>query len=232
MPFWEGPVAIYLWILFGMIQIMAASVFTTPLHSQADKTLKTTRFYRKATSRMPLPPLSVPSLPPCKAVVQSQVQTNEQLIQQTQCNSNVTSLEPINSHVLSTTITISVTCTGEVYQPQDAQNMALILLQHDAASNVNAIYHLIGKPIISITKAQVDNKGVIINMQANSMGLYQFSDIQKQQLARAIAGESELDAQVYLSQQVGVTRAVITIIPHNDNMLPKDPKQIAITLSS
>lgn len=174
-------------------------------------------------------------IPTAQNSVQSEIQANQQLIQQVQCNSSVASHDPAGSLVIGTTITVTITCTGEVYTPQDAQDMAANWLQHDASANSNAAYQLTGQPATTIRQTQLSNpqQGIItITVQAESMGVFQFSSTQKQQLAQALAGQSQQNAQAILAKQAGVAKATITMNGGDGQTLPQNPQQITLTIGS
>ncbi len=172
--------------------------------------------------------------PNAQKALQAQVLPNEQLITPVRCVPGVVSDHAAGDTAASVTVTVTVTCVGEVYDRQGAQSLAASLLRTDGTKTPGAGYMLMGNIVTTVTKtAVIDTKGTIsILVNAEGMWVYQFTDAQKGALARLIAGKREDDAQALLLQQKGVSKANISVSGGTDNTLPTDPHSITIVVQS
>ena len=159
--------------------------------------------------------------------VQAQIQSGEQLDGSINCTSSASSDHAVGDKVTTFTVTVSVTCSGEVYASPAAQTMAVSLLKQQVGS-----YALVGTPAAQITQVGSPQSGTIaLTVQASGTGVFQFSSAQLQQFAQSIAGKSEQDAQTWLMQQAGVAQVTIAI-PGGYTVLPADEQQITIAVSN
>ncbi len=173
--------------------------------------------------------------PTVQSLLQAQVHTNEHLINVPVCPPTASSNHNAGDKVTSATITVTVTCTGMVYDQQAAQAIATILLKNDATSHPNATYTLTGNTAATITQAAITDaqKGIItLSVQAQSTGIFQFSDTQKRNLVALIAGKTKQDAQKLLLQQPGVCQITITYSNSTMTTLPSNQRNITINVSN
>ena len=163
----------------------------------------------------------------------AQLGQGEQLVGSMQCTPNVSSNHNAGDAATSVTVTVSVTCTEEAYTQQDALSLAAELLKKDAVSDPNASYILAGKPATSVLQVKgVDANGaVLLLIQAESKGIFLFSDAYKQTLADLISGRGEQDVQQLLLKERGVSKVMITI-SGGGQTLPINPDQITITVAA
>jgi serine/threonine protein kinase len=157
-----------------------------------------------------------------------QLQANEQLIGNASCTSQTTSTYPAGSQVSSATVTVSVTCQVEAYNPQPALTMASNLFKQDIPKKLGANYALVGNVQTTSGQPSAGNGTVTITISEQAQAVYQFSTAQLQSIARQIAGESQQDAQALLSRQPGVLKVTITLSSGGGNTVPADAKNITI----
>jgi len=172
--------------------------------------------------------------PSAQKALQAQVLPNEQLLTSVRCVPGVVSDHAAGNTAVSVTVTVTVTCVGEVYDRQGAQSLAASLLRTDGTKTPGAGYMLVGNIVTTVTKtAVIDTKGTIsILVNAEGMWVYQFTDAQKGELERLIAGKSEGEAQALLLQQKGVAKANISVSGGTNSTLPTDPRYITIVVQS
>jgi len=132
------------------------------------------------------------------------------------------------------TVTVAVTCTGEVYDLQGTQSLAVGLLKIDASKSLSSGYALVGTIVTMVTKAQViDTKGTVsLLVTAEGVWVYQFTSARKSELAKLIAGKSEDATNALLSGQVGVKVVKFSISGGDGMTLPGDPRKIRLVLQS
>lgn len=178
-------------------------------------------------------PLKTSQLQSAQGALQAQIKGNEQLVNPAHCSTNVTSNHKAGDRATSVTVTVTATCTGEVFDQQAARTMATNLLMAVAQKNFGNGYVLLDNKVVTdITSASViDAKGTVsLNIKTEGVWFYQFSDTAKQNLAKLIAGKSEADAKRLLLQQPGVSDVQITIA--SGTTLPTDPTNISIVIKS
>lgn len=171
--------------------------------------------------------------PSPQQVLQSQIKPNEQLIGTPQCTPKVSSDHKAGDQATQVTVTVTFTCTGEVYDHDGALMMATNLLMQQAATDPGAGYVLVGKIKAAITTATLGNQGTVtITTTAEGLWAYQFTQAQQQALAHLIAGKSKTEAQQLLAAQTGVASAMIQISSGNGQTLPSDPSKITIVVQA
>jgi len=169
--------------------------------------------------------------PSAQKALQAQALPNEQLITPVRCVPGVVSDHAAGDTTASVTVNVTVTCVGEVYDRQGAQALAANLLRTDGTKTPGAGYTLVSNIGTTVMKTAVlDTRGTIsILVNAEGTWAYQFTNTQKGELARLIAGKSEDDARTLLLQQKGVAKAEFTVAGGAaGNTLPTDPDHITI----
>ena len=167
--------------------------------------------------------------------LQAQVQKNEQLVDSSQCTSDYSYDHAVGDVAKSVTATITVTCTGEVYDQQGAWAMAAQWLKQDAAKNPGPGYTLVGKVVTMQTKAQVSdaNQGTIaVSVTAEGIWVYQFTAAQEQALAKLLVGKKKTEALSLLLQQQGVSKADIQLFGGDRDTFPGEISQIKFVVLS
>ena len=159
-------------------------------------------------------PIKMTLMPAAQQSLQAQVQSGERFLKTPQCTPNVSSDHAAGDQASSVTVTVKVTCSGEVYDLQGVQTIAANLLKQQAATDPGPGYALTGNLVTGITQLSLTNpnKGTLeLFVTAEGIWVYQFSDTQKAMLAKLIAGKSKQAAQTLLLQQMGVARVDIQL---------------------
>lgn len=172
--------------------------------------------------------------PDAQQVLQGEIHSNERLVGTPSCKSNVQSNHQAGDQAASVTVTVSYTCTGEVYDQDGALAAATQWLKDDAARSPGAGYVLAGRVKINSIQAQIvdANQGTIsLLLNAEGIWVFQFNNDQKAQLAQLLAGKSKSDAQALLQHQQGVKQFDIQF-SGTDTLFPHDPGQITIVVQS
>jgi hypothetical protein len=164
--------------------------------------------------------------------LQSQRRASEQPATAPACSPTVTADQPVGDtgkDIKSATVTVSVTCTQEVYDQQGAQTLAETLLKTKATTDLPG-YALVGSLLTTIKQQSVDSKTNTVSLLATTKGtwVYQFSKAQQQALAKLIAGLTAAQAKAKLLSQPGVADVSI---PADVGTFPSDPTQISIVIA-
>ncbi len=165
------------------------------------------------------------------ADLQKQIKSTEQPLGATHCTPTTSVDQPIGdkgSNVASANVTYLVKCTATVYDFQGAQNIVQGLLTTKARTSPGAGYGLVGAIQTSLTGQTKTGNVLSLFFSAKGIWVYQFTDAQKLQLAKAIAGKSIADAQSILNGTKGVSSAKIDY--NGGSTLPTDPNQISIVI--
>jgi len=180
-------------------------------------------------------PLENTLTPEAQSSVKGQIHPNEQLVHSLQCTPSITSDHKAGDRATNVMVTVKVTCSGEVYDQQAAQMIASNLLKQQAAKTPGSGYALVGNLTTMVTQVMVTDpkKGtLLIQVKAEGIWVFQFSEAQKRALAKLIAGKSKQDAQALLLKQQGIAKADIVLSGGDGNTLPTDPTQITIVVQS
>ncbi len=162
--------------------------------------------------------------------VSGQIYAGESFFGQLQCSSSVTYNHSVGDRVSSVTTSVSAKCSGEVYNLQAALSMGANLLSQQVSSVPSASYKLLTKITTSMVSVSSVNGGILIVVNAVSVGLFQFSKGQRQELISLIVGKSEQDAQAILTSQTGVGKVKFTLTNTTGSMLPTSAKDITLNV--
>ncbi len=167
------------------------------------------------------------------AALKAQLHPGEQFFSSPLCMPGITSDHQAADRATSVSVTVAVTCTGEVYDHQAAQSVAANLLRQEAARDPGSGYALVGNLVTDVRQVSLTDakKGTLsLMVEAEGVWVYQFGAAQKQALAKLLAGKSTQNTQTLLLEQKGVTTAAIQFSGSNENTLPSDPTQIIIVV--
>jgi hypothetical protein len=168
-----------------------------------------------------------------QASLKAQLHPGEQFVSSPQCMPSITSDHQAADRATSVTVTVTVTCTGEVYDHQAAQSMVANLLRQEAARDPGPGYALVGSLVTDVRQVTVTDakKGTLsLMVEAEGVWVYQFGAAQKQALAKLLVGKSTQNAQTLLLEQKGITTAAIQFSGGNGDTLPSDPSQITFVV--
>jgi hypothetical protein len=170
--------------------------------------------------------------PVAQQAVQSEIASGEQLVGNIQCSSSINPNHNAGDQANSVTATGSVTCSGEVYNPQMVSPLAMSLFKQNLTSQLGANYTVVGNVPTTVLQASLSNNGTVsVQVQAEGVGVFQFSSAQEQQLAQLIAGKSKNNAQALLLKQAGVHDASISLPGSSNATLPTDAKNIKFVVA-
>jgi VCBS repeat-containing protein len=173
--------------------------------------------------------------PDAQQMLQGQVQANEQFIGTPQRKPNVTSDHAAGDQATSVTVTVTFTCTGEVYNQDAALSMAAQLLTNQSATDPGPGYALTGDIATTVTNAALsDTSGgtVVLTVNAEGVWVYQFSTTQKQVLAKLMINKKKQDVQALLQKQPGVGKVAIHLVGGDGMLFPTDARQITIVVEN
>jgi len=135
-----------------------------------------------------------------QANLKGQMKNTERVVSgSNQCPPTVTPSAPAGTQAKTITVTVSVTCTEQVYDAASAQTIAMRLLTQQAMQDVGAAYRLSGQAAVS-----VEMNGKQLLLKAQGVWAYAFSSARLSQLAAVIAGKSQAAARSLLLQQPGI----------------------------
>ena len=173
--------------------------------------------------------------PDPQQTLQSQIHSNEQLVSSPQCKPNVTSDHAAGDKATTVTVSVTFTCTGEVYDQQGALASAAQWLKQDAAKNPGSGYALVGKVVTTQTQAKVSNadQGTIaVSVTAEGVWVFQVSDAQKLALVKLVAGKKKGIVQSLLLQQHGVSKVDIQLSGGDGDTFPGNSSKITFAVLS
>jgi hypothetical protein len=159
------------------------------------------------------------------------ISPDEQLIGQIQYTHSVSSPykagETVGGNI---TVTVAVTCFGEVYNQQLVQTMIASQLQAEGTRTFTADYKLVG-PITTkvVSIKQLDLQGTFsLRFQAQGLWIYQIPNSKLQAMVKQVAGKSHNAAQAILQHEAGVNKAQIDLSLIAGNSLPQNLHQITL----
>ena len=165
-------------------------------------------------------------------VLQPQMQSNEQLIDAPQCTANISPYQQAGDHAAQATVSLYYTCTAEVYDQKAAFALATRMLTAQATADPGTGYALVGHVKTDLISVVFGDHGTMtLTIAARGVWAYPFTDAQKQQLAKALAGRSKPEAIQIAGNQPGVAYVTIHLID-NQQSLPTDPQQITVLVQT
>ncbi len=176
-------------------------------------------------------PLKQPLSQSALSSLNGQKHANEQFVNTPRCSTKVTSNHNAGDRATSVTVTVTASCSGEVYDQLGARTIAADLLKTEKDKS-NVGYALTGNILTTITRAMTDKSGkVTLFINAQGLWVYQFSNALKSQLAGQIAGKTQNQATDILAVQQGVSK-VDSINISSGNTLPTDVSKITIVVQN
>ncbi len=165
-----------------------------------------------------------------QTVFANQIKGNEALVNTPQCSSSTGANHKAGDRTPTVTVTVTFSCSAEVYDKAGALALARELLASQAATDPGSPYGPVGTAQATIGNVSApDSQGTITLMvSAQGVWAYQFSDVDKQGLARLIAGLTPQQASALILEHAGVANVAIQLSDMYARFLPSDPKQIMI----
>lgn len=170
-----------------------------------------------------------------KQALLEKLKTNERSFGNPQCSPTVTSNHTVGDEATNVTVSVLVTCTIEAYDNDGAQAMAKILLSNQAATDLGTDYGLTGNITTTIGQPTLADRAygtISLPVTAEGVWVYQWSDAQKQKLAKLVAGRSTQDAKMLLLRQKGVSAANIQLPSDDNGVLPSNPSNITMDVAT
>ncbi len=162
--------------------------------------------------------------------LRAQMAPGERLVGEPQCLPDIATDHPAGEQAANVTVTLQITCTGEVYDLQAAQQQAESLFNADIERRIGLGYAPLKHIATTVNNVQKKDASGTLQVQITASGVwgYQFQDEQKLTFARLIAGQQANQAAAKLLQQRGVHQAKIDLSLAYNNTLPSDPRRIAV----
>jgi hypothetical protein len=165
--------------------------------------------------------------------LQGQVRSNERPAGTPRCAPQVRSNHQAGERASTVTVSVMMSCVGEVYDMQAVQVLASRDLTQDAAVNPGPSYVPVGAILAQVEKATPDNQGnIALVVNAAGVWAYQFTDAQRAHLASLITARSSQDAQAILLRQPGVHAVTITLTGVGVTTVPSDTRHITIDIEA
>jgi hypothetical protein len=166
------------------------------------------------------------------ADLNKQLHAGEQQTGSTRCVPTTNIDQPVGdkgTYVASANVTYLVKCTATVYDYAGAQNIVQGLLKEKATTDPTLKGYQLAGTIQTSIAGQTNTRNVFsLFFNAKGIWVYQLTNAQKLQLARAIAGKSVAQTQSLLNTTTGVASAKID--DNGSTTLPTDPNQISIVI--
>ena len=164
-----------------------------------------------------------------QAALQGQVRSGERVADGSlKCQPHVSADHNAGDVAPSATVTVTMTCSEEVYDFAAVQRMATNLLQAQAGSdpNLGSGYALSGGVVVSVLSATLAGAQgqVDLAVQARGLWAYAFSPALLRRLAAQLAGKTQDQARALLLQQPGVA----SVRFNSNSTLPTDSNQIQV----
>ncbi len=173
---------------------------------------------------------SSPLTQEAQARLQADVRPGEQLIAPAQCHPGVSTDHPVGSEAAHVTITLTLTCQGEVYDQQAVEQLASAALSTQARTTLGTGYSVQGPITTSITQVattQAAHGTLSLLVGAQGTWSYQFSSAQISQLTKRIAGLPRQEAVRLLKHDAHIQAVSITET-WNATSIPSDPAHIQV----
>ena len=145
----------------------------------------------------------------------------------------VTSNNPVGTVADQVTVQVTVSTTISVYNRTVAGQLAIDLLNGEAAQTLGTNYQLAGTPKVDMPRVVEQGKnGVLyLSVQVHENWLYTFSPQQLEKWKQSIKGATSEAALAYLNEQTGIA-AVQIHLPFGADHIPTIIDQIKIELMS
>jgi VCBS repeat-containing protein len=177
--------------------------------------------------------LSAPLMQQATTTLQGQVRANERPAGTPRCAPQVRSNHQAGERASTVTVSVMISCVGEVYDMQAVQVLASRDLTQDAATNPGPSYVPVGAILAQVAKATPDNQGnIALVVNAAGVWAYQFTDAQRAHLASLITAKSSQDAKAILLRQPGVHAVTITLTGVGVTTVPGDTHHITIDIEA
>jgi len=161
-----------------------------------------------------------------QAALNQQVQPNETLVTPIPCISTVNPDHKAGEEASHVQVTVSETCTGEVYDTHALHDLLMRTMFKQAIGQLGKGYGLVGDIQTSVTKATLNRHQGTATLQVKviSAWTYQFNQAQQAQIKLALCGKSKEEATTLLLHMPGVQ--TVSISTRDGDALPMDIQRI------
>ncbi len=165
-----------------------------------------------------------------RAALNGQVVPGEQM-QPQPCHPQTTADHQARAEATSVTVTVSLTCSAIVFNTMQLQTNATHVLTTQAHKQFGAGYMLSGNAQVSVTKASIHNKTVILTFTTQGTYIYQLTAKMQDSIKALLFGKPRLTALHQLALLPGIRQVSIGGISDNQE-LPTDPHHIHLLIIS
>lgn len=169
-----------------------------------------------------------------QAGVQVQFRPSEWMVTIPACSPAISVDHAVGSRATQVSVTVAVTCRGEVYDQQAARRLAAASLKQETATALGATYALVGQVTTTLVGVAVTDpqRGTLtLSILAEGVWVYRWSPAHLEALARRIAGTGKQEALARLLREEGVRTASMHLSGSDGATLPADPSHIIITVA-
>lgn len=171
--------------------------------------------------------------PQSTQILQGQTRQNERPAGPPRCAPQVKSDALAGDQAGMVTVTVTMSCLGEVYDMQAVQALAAHKLVQDASVNPGPAYAPVGEMLAQVAQTTPDGHGdILLTVNTSGVWAYQFSNVQRAALRHLIAGKSSQDARAILLRQPGVHDVTITLTGVGATIIPNDLAHITINVEA
>jgi hypothetical protein len=164
-----------------------------------------------------------------QAAFQPQVRSGETLITPLPCQPTVTPDHQIGTEAGLVQVTVSLTCTGEVYRTSAYEAAIRQMVTHAAAQHLGSGYEENGTIQASITATTYRPHGAVtLAVKRAGTWMYQIGEQQRAAIIQRIAGKSKAQATSILLGMPGVQSAAIE--EERGDQLPVNPSRIQVII--
>jgi len=170
-----------------------------------------------------------------QAGVQSQLRPQDWMVATPVCTPAISIDHPVGSRAAQVTVTVVVTCHGEVYDRQAALRLAAIFFTQETTTALGASYTLVGQvttALLGVAVTDVKRGTLTLSIEVGGMWVYQWSPAHLKAVAKRIAGARKQAALALLQSLEGVQTASIHLAGSEQTTLPTDPNRIIISVAS
>jgi hypothetical protein len=173
--------------------------------------------------------------PAVKQVLSGKLHANERSFGTPQCNPAVTSDHTAGDEAATVTVTVTMRCTIEAYDNDGAQAMAKDLLNTQAANDLGPDYELMGNITTAVgqpTLVDTAHGTISLPVAAEGIWVYKWSNAQKQNLAKLVAGKTAQNAKTLLQGQRGMDTVNIQLSKSDNGVLPSNASHITVEVAA
>jgi hypothetical protein len=168
--------------------------------------------------------------PVAAQVLKPKIPANERLVGDGACTPNQQADHQASEKAATVTVSVSFTCSGNLYDYDRASMLAASLLREE----MKTAHYSASDTVKTTLKQQrlADDQGTIaLQMQAQALGKYYFDDVAMKNIASQLAGKSLSEAETWLKGQSSISAAKIKLAGGTGKqVLPARAQDITVTI--